>query len=225
LNLLGTCSTCGPGTSLEAEKKLAAQSRLLGSPCPILACANLNQVQFCLRDCSQFPCQNFSNGPYPFSKGYLAMQKRRRKEIPPAYAPDNTRASADPIYWEELQAKDLNFLCNLTLFNPVSDEQLSFTFLNENILVDIKDRCLKRHGDRGWEKTDDPLLELVTVLYLNGVTGTGYRALLERRKRYLPHGQGYRQRQGSQGRSFFSGTACPPGRRTHQTLRPGYFRI
>ena len=169
LNLLGTCSTCGPGTSLEAEKKLAAQSRLLGSPCPILACANLNHVQFCLRDCSQFPCENFTNGPYPFSEGYLTMQKRRRKEIPPADAPDNTGASVDPIYWEELQAKDLNFLCNLTLFNPVSDGQLTFAFLNENILVDIKDRCLKRHGDKGWEKTDDPLLELVTVLYLNGV--------------------------------------------------------
>ena len=169
LNLLGTCSTCGPGTSLEAEKKLAAQNRLLGSPCPILACANLNRIRYCLRDCSQFPCENFINGPYPFSEGYLAMQKRRRKEMPPAYAPDNTRASVDPIYWDELQAKDLNFLCNLTLFTPVSDHQLSYPFLNEEILVDIKDRCLKKRGDKDWEKTDDPLLELVTVLYLNGV--------------------------------------------------------
>jgi hypothetical protein len=169
LNLLGTCSTCGPGTSLEAEKKLAAQKRLLGSPCPILACANLNRLQFCLRDCSQFPCENFTNGPYPYSKGYLAMQKRRRKEIPPAYAPDNTGASVDPIYWEELQARDLNFLCNLTLFNPVAEDQLGFRFLNEDILVDIKNSCLKRQADTGWEITDDPLLELVTVLYLNGV--------------------------------------------------------
>jgi hypothetical protein len=169
LNLLGTCSTCGPGTSLEAEKKLAAQKRLLGSPCPILACANLNRIQFCLRDCNQFPCENFTNGPYPYSKGYLAMQKRRRTEIPPAYAPDNTRASVDPIYWEELQARDLNYLCNLTLFNPVAEDQLSFTFLNEDILVDIKNRCLKRQAESGWEITDDPLLELVTVLYLNSV--------------------------------------------------------
>ena len=97
------------------------------------------------------------------------MQKRRRNEVPPAYAPDNTPASVDSIYWEELQAKDLNFLCNLTLFTPVSDQQLSFPFLNENILVDLKDRCLKRRTDKDWEKTDDPLLELVTVLYLNGV--------------------------------------------------------
>jgi len=169
LNLLGTCSSCGPGTSLEAEKKLAAQSRLIGSPCPILACANLNHVQFCLRDCSQFPCENFSHGPYPFSEGYLTMQKRRRKEIPPAIAPDNTRTSVDPIYWDELQKKDLNFLCNLTLFNPVSNDQLSFPFLNETIRVDIKNRCLKRSGGKDWEKTDDPLLELVTVLYLTGV--------------------------------------------------------
>ena len=97
------------------------------------------------------------------------MQKRRRKEIPPAVAPDNTQTSVDPIYWDELQKKELNFLCNLTLFNPVSDDQLSFPFLNETILVDIKDRCLKRSGGKDWEKTDDPLLELVTVLYLTGV--------------------------------------------------------
>jgi hypothetical protein len=169
LNLLGTCSSCGPGTSLEAEKKLAAQNRLLGSTCPILACANLNHVQYCMRDCNQFPCEDFANGPYPYSKGYLAMQKRRRKEIPPAFAPDNTQVSVDPNYWDELQKKDHNFLCNLTLFNPVSDYQLGFRFLNENILVDLKERCLKRSGLNDWEKTDDPLLELVTVLYLTGV--------------------------------------------------------
>lgn len=169
LNLLGTCSTCGPGRSQAAEKKLAAQLKLLGSPCPILACANINHVQYCMRDCNQFPCDNFSNGPYPFSQGYLAMQTRRRKQLPPAFAPDNNRVSVDPIYWDELQKKDLNFLCNLTLFNPVGDYQLSFPFLNENIIIDLKDRCLKRSGDKNWEKTDDPLLELVTVLYLTAV--------------------------------------------------------
>ena len=67
LNLLGTCSSCGPGKSPEAEQKLAAQQRLFGSTCGILACARMNQIDYCLRDCRQFPCDNFSNGPYPFS--------------------------------------------------------------------------------------------------------------------------------------------------------------
>ena len=98
------------------------------------------------------------------------MQKRRRKEISPAFTPDNTRVSVDPGYWDELQKKDLNVLCNLTLFDPVSDRQLSFRFLNEMVLVDLKERCLKRSGVNGWERTDDPLLELATVIYLAGVS-------------------------------------------------------
>ncbi len=166
LNLLGTCSTCGPGTSREAEKKLAAQQRLLGSPCPILACARLNQVQFCMRDCNQFPCENFSNGPYPFSEGFLAMQKRRRQQKPPTFAPNQERVHVASEYWDELQKRDINTLCNLTLFTPVSSQRLSFRFLNQTVLVDLEDRCLKRPENNAWQKTDDPLLELVTVLYL-----------------------------------------------------------
>jgi hypothetical protein len=171
LNLLGTCSTCGPGNSPEAEKKLAAQQRLLGSPCPILACANLNHVQYCLRDCNQFPCDNFSTGPYPYSQGYLVMQKRRRKELPPAVDPKNSRVSVSPDYWDELQEKDINSLANLTLFAPLSDSQLSFQFLNEEVLVDLKKRCLMRLIGGAWQETDDPLLELVTVIYLSAVDG------------------------------------------------------
>jgi hypothetical protein len=35
--------------------------------------------------------------------------------------------------------------------------------------VDVAQRCLKRASRSGWERTDDPLLELVTLLYLNNV--------------------------------------------------------
>lgn len=43
LNLLGICTTCGSGTSAEAQRKMAAQQRLLGAPCPILDCAAINR--------------------------------------------------------------------------------------------------------------------------------------------------------------------------------------
>ncbi len=105
LHLLGTCSSCGSGTSAEAEKKLAAQRRLLGSTCSILACAQLNQVEYCLRDCNQFPCDNFRTGPYPFSQGFLNMQGRRLKERPPAFAPGGSRVSVAADYWDQLQTK------------------------------------------------------------------------------------------------------------------------
>ncbi len=169
LNLLGTCSSCGPGTSPQAEQKLAAQHRLLGGTCAILACAQLNRVDYCLRDCAQFPCDNFSKGPYPFSQAYLQMQDRRRQQIPPAFAPDQSPVEVPSHFWDALQSKDLNALCNWTLFRPASDRQLVFQFLNEEVLVDVAERCLKRDNGGSWINSPDPLLELVTVIYLNNV--------------------------------------------------------
>jgi hypothetical protein len=169
LKLLGTCSSCGPGLSLEAEKKLATQQKLFGSPCAILACAKMNRIQYCLRDCNQFPCDNFSVGPYPFSEAYLQMQQRRRKQNPPAFAPDKTPVNVPGHFWENLQKRDINTLCNLTLFSAASAHQMVFTFLNENVMVDFNERCLKREKSLGWEKTTDPLLELLTLVYLNKV--------------------------------------------------------
>jgi hypothetical protein len=169
LNLLGTCSSCGSGKSPEAEQKLAAQQRLFGSTCAILACAQMNQIEYCLRDCRQFPCDNFSKGPYPFSQGYLQMQQRRRKQNPPAFAPDKSPVDVSPHFWDDLQQKDLNTLCNLTLFSMAAPHQLVFHFLNEDVLVDFNARCLKRDEGQGWNRTEDPLLELVTVVYLNRV--------------------------------------------------------
>lgn len=169
LNLLGTCSTCGPGTSLDADRKLAAQQRLLGSTCPILDCARMNRIEYCMRDCNQFPCSNFRAGPYPFSKGFLMMQQRRLKERPPAFAPDGSRVSVAAKYWDELQQKDITSLCNLTLFEPFAPHQVLFRFLNEDVLLDTENRCLKRRTEQQWEPTADPLLELATVLYLINV--------------------------------------------------------
>jgi hypothetical protein len=169
LNLLGTCSSCGSGKSLEAEQKLAAQHRLFGSTCAILACAKMNQIEYCLRDCHQFPCDNFTQGPYPFSEGYLQMQERRRKHPLPAFAPDKSPVDVPAHFWDDLQKKDLNTVCNLTLFNLVSPYQMVFHFLNDDVLVDVNARCLKRDNGQGWEITPDPLLELVTVVYLNNV--------------------------------------------------------
>jgi len=87
LNLFGICSTCGSGRSLEALQKMATQLRILGSACPILACASENRVEYCPRDCEEFPCDKFRAGPYPFSQGYLNMQERRRRERPSAKNP------------------------------------------------------------------------------------------------------------------------------------------
>jgi len=169
LNIREICSSCGPGTGPAADRKLAAQERVLGSPCPILACASLRKVDFCLRDCTEFPCVNFDNGPYPFSRGFLDMQARRRRQNPPAYAPDGSTAEVDPAYWEALTRKDCFHLANVTLFTPLSDRRMTFPFLNEEVMVDLEARCLKRQRGGCWEKAADSLLELATVMYLINV--------------------------------------------------------
>jgi len=171
LKLMEICSSCGPGKSLQAKKKLAAQERLLGSVCPILACAGMNNLDYCMKDCGSFPCDNFSTGPYPFSQGFLSMQERRRKEKPPALTHNETPLQVPSEYWETLKNKNSNDLCNLTLFSPHDSGGLIFHSLREEMLVDIENCCLKRLSKGNWSRIDEPLLELVTLLYLNNVNG------------------------------------------------------
>ena len=169
LRLLGLCSTCGPGNSKEAERKLEAQKAVFAGTCTILACAVMNHIDYCLRDCHAFPCDNFHTGPYPFSKGFLAMQERRLQGGPPPLDHNERLIRVPPEYWEVLKGRDKNTLLNLTLFTPHPSGGLVFHFLREDILVDIKNACLKKLIGDEWRKADDPLLELITLLYLNHV--------------------------------------------------------
>ncbi len=169
LRLLGTCSTCGSGRSQAAEKKLAAQQRIFGQTCTILACACLNHIEYCMRDCNAFPCGNFALGPYPFSRGFLRMQERRLQETPPAFDPHGHPVKVPPAYWDKLKERDMNTLCNLTLSNPCSPEELVFHSFQEDVRIDLKNRCLKRLCNNAWEKINDPLLELITLLYMTRV--------------------------------------------------------
>ena len=70
-----------------------------------------------------------------------------------------------------MQDRNIDTLCNFTLFSSPASGQLRFRFLNEDVVVDLKQRCLKRLEKDRWIKTEDSLLELVTVLYLINVNG------------------------------------------------------
>ena len=169
LRLLGICSSCGSGISQEAINKIEAQKRLFGYPCPILACAQMNHVQFCLRDCQSFPCENFKAGPYPFSESYLNMQERRRKQKPPARTPRGDLIKVPPEYWDDLKKKDTAKLCDLSLATLHLPEGVLIRFLNDDVLVDIENRCLWRLKPGQREKIDHSLLELVVLVYLLNV--------------------------------------------------------
>lgn len=168
LNVIGTCSTCGAGTSREAASKLAVQKQLFGSGCPILECAHLNAVAYCMSGCDLFPCENFRMGPYPFSSGFLDMQKRRLSQNPPALTPQDKDIVVPNEYWDRLVQRDITALSHLTL-TEARKEGLAFRFLNRDILADFKGRRLKQNKQGLWDTLNDPLLELITLLYFNRV--------------------------------------------------------
>lgn len=167
LRLLGTCSSCGGGKSREAEAKRAAQERLFGQPCPILACAIMNKTDYCPRDCPQYPCENFSSGPYPFSRSYLEMQRRRLAQLPPALDPNGRPLKVPSRYWELLERRDPQQVCNATLVEADRQGRFVFPFLDRMLRVVPASRALEEAGDgRNWQPVNDPLLELVSLTYL-----------------------------------------------------------
>lgn len=92
-----------------------------------------------------------------------------RWQDPPAYAPDGSNVKVADEYWSRLGAKDPLLVCNQTLFTPYPAGRFLFRFLGEEVVVDPAGRCLLRRTGGRWEKSDDPLLELATVLYLMNV--------------------------------------------------------
>ena len=169
LRLLGTCSSCGPGQSAEAALKLEAQRRIFGGTCSILECAVLNNIEYCCRDCGSFPCENFAAGPYPFSTGFLAMQERRRVELPPALDWNNRPLRVPDEFWETLAGRDLQAVSNFVLAEADSKGGVVFPFLKASVRIDPKLRALQQSLDGHWQTVSDPMLTLVTLLYFNRV--------------------------------------------------------
>jgi hypothetical protein len=99
----------------------------------------------------------------------MNVQERRRQGPPLAYAPDGSSVRVADEYWNRLRARDPLLICNQTLLSATPEGRLAFRFLGEEVRVDPGARCLLRLNGGRWEKTDDPLLELATVLYLANV--------------------------------------------------------
>ena len=170
LNIDGLCSSCGSGTSPAGQRKLAGQEKLLGAPCAILACAILNRVDYCLRDCDSFPCDNFNTGAYPFSSAYLKMQTRRRTEKNKTLAPYGDSVVVPPEYWEQLRKTNLQQLCPRAAVMTDADDGILVTAFNKEIRVDLKMREIQKGRPNQWRKTADPFLELMLLVYLLNVT-------------------------------------------------------
>ena len=88
-----------------------------------------------------------------------------------SYTTDGSHLQVDDDFWEEVARKDRTELCNHTFFDPVAADEFQFRFLNENIRVDLSHYCLRRSRDGEWQREDDPLLTLATVIYMKNVDG------------------------------------------------------
>jgi hypothetical protein len=166
LHLLGVCSTCGSGTSEEGLRKRAAQERLFGAACPVLECAVRHQVEYCTRDCDRFPCDRFSDGPYPYSRGFLNMQERRRNEKQGIKSPSGLLVDVPVEHWEDLGRRDMEEVCrnaSAILHPPLG---VLLPFLKEYLLIDPVHRHIQRQVHGGWERMDHSLLELLCLAHL-----------------------------------------------------------
>jgi hypothetical protein len=164
LNLLGICTTCGSGISVEGQRKMAAQQRLLGAPCPILDCAVTNRIAYCPRDCSRFPCENFRNGPYPFSQAWLDMQTRRRQssqKISPEQ-PD----TLPEAFWTDLAAADTRAVAGRTCARIDALDKLVLPFLDTRLRICPATRSVMRLAEEGWRPEPDALVQLMAFAYL-----------------------------------------------------------
>lgn len=170
LNHRGLCSSCGSGTSEQARLKLEAQQRLLGGPCPILACARLNRIDYCLRDCNQFPCEIFSaDGAtgYPFSEGYLNMQKRRRvllEETNQNGQPGEPLAIPDQ-HWQVISDRGTEDIVRCSGATLLEDGSFQLEMLNRRMRVDVSRRLVDIDRQGNWLPAP-PLPAFVAVVYL-----------------------------------------------------------
>lgn len=166
LNLLEICSTCESGRSKRGREKLAAQLRIMGAPCPVLACAVEKGVAYCPKDCEEFPCDPFRRGPYPYSERFLDMQERRRGQEPMYQTPSGDIVVVPMQYWEELKKRPPEKVCINSLAKNHPPAGFLLPFLKEYLLVDIENRCLHRQNHGQWAHAKNPLLELVCLSYL-----------------------------------------------------------
>ncbi len=95
------------------------------------------------------------------------MQERRRNEPALALTSNSVPIQIPPEYWYKLKERDVNMLCNLILGEPHPSGGLIFASFQEKVWTDIENKRLMRFCNNQWEKINDMLFELVTLVYLN----------------------------------------------------------
>lgn len=147
--------------------KLEAQERLLGAPCPLLACARLNRVEYCMRDCDQFPCENFNGiggSSYPYSEGFLAMQRRRRAMHQEAGRTENELVIPE-THWQAIVKRGLEEVAQCSGAQLTEDRCVLLETFNQALRIE-PDRKSVEIKDRGQWLPAPALLAFVVAVHL-----------------------------------------------------------
>ena len=77
-----------------------------------------------------------------------------------------TLRAVPEAHWKDLASRELTDICNRSLAQMHSPEGVTVRFLNRELLIDIEDRRLRHMHHHHWHDLEDPLLELMTLVYL-----------------------------------------------------------
>jgi hypothetical protein len=94
------------------------------------------------------------------------MQQRRRGETPPAKAPSGDVFKVPETYWDDLEQYSIETICANAGAKNYPPVGVLLPFLKEYLLVNRQNRSVCRQGHGQWERTDNPLLELICLVYL-----------------------------------------------------------
>lgn len=169
LHRQGLCSSCGGGATEIGIQKMAEQERILGAPCPVLACARLNRIDHCMADCDAFPCENFSSDNYPYGEGFLSMQKRRRNDLATSISTDQA-IEIPHQHWQSLKEIDPHRLQRNADASLANDGHLHLVVLNREVRFDRDREVIEILSGSQWIAAPQ-FLSFVTIVYLINSTG------------------------------------------------------
>lgn len=85
------------------------------------------------------------------------------------YAPDGSHLKTHHTLWRALEKRAPIDLVNLTLCEPGPGRGLQFPFLGTPVGIDFSGQRLIEKSENGWIVRDDPLLEMVALVYFGQV--------------------------------------------------------
>lgn len=85
------------------------------------------------------------------------------------YAPDGSHLVTNQAFWKALTKRRPVDLANLTLCEPGPGQSLTFDFLSTPVRIDFERRRLLEKNEAGWTMRDDPLLEMVALVYFTRI--------------------------------------------------------